>query len=274
MAPRVEQLAEGVTLYLGDCMEVLPTLPASSIDAVIADLPYGTTANKWDLVIDLPFLWNEYRRVSMRSSPVILTASQPFTSALVMSNPSEFRVEWIWQKNRGSNFATTKYMPMKEHESVLIFQRDRGPYNPIMQQRSSTSHAAIGSRIKASNTGKREGISGLSANNDIILSELRVPSSIQKFNVEVGFHPTQKPTSLMEYLIRTYTNPSDIVLDNTMGSGTTGVAAARLGRRFIGIDSEEKYFDIACKRIDAAARQSNMMFAGALSLPQAQRDPA
>lgn len=249
---RVEHLAEGVALFLGDCREVLPTLPAASVDAVIADLPYGTTSNKWDSVIEIPLLWSEYRRLTAPKSAIVLTASQPFTAQLVVSGLELFKHEWIWIKNRGSNFANTVREPMKEHESVLVFAKGKWTYNKQMQERTGSG----GDRVKynvafRSQSENYRAFEGRETNQ---LPELRVPSSWQKFNTEVGAHPTQKPVGLMEYMVRTYTDPGAIVLDNAMGSGTTGVAAARLGRRFIGIELEEKYFDVACKRVSEALR--------------------
>lgn len=239
-------------LLNGDCLDLLPTLEAGSIDMVLADLPYGTTACKWDSIIPFEPLWREYKRACKPNAAIVLTASQPFTSALVMSNPGWFRCEWIWEKNRGSNFAVTKYHPMKEHESVIVFGRGPTTYNPIPQIRDGGGASLIGKVIKASNTGKRQTMNGFVDMRDRVLPEMRVPRSIQKFNTQVGFHPTQKPVALMEYLIRTYTNEGETVLDNTMGSGTTGVACINTNRKFIGIERDPAYFEIAKRRIEGA----------------------
>ena len=237
-----------IDLRLGDCLSVLPTIPDQSVDLVLADLPYGITSNKWDSVIPLDILWQQYRRITKEVSAVVLTASQPFTSALVMSNVQEFKHEWIWIKNRGSNFANTVREPMKEHESVLVFSKGKWIYNKQMQERTGTGGDRVkyGVAFRSQSTNYRE----FEGRDHSMLPELRVPSSWQKFNTEVGYHPTQKPVPLMEYLIKTFTNADGTVLDNCMGSGSTGIAAKNLGRNFIGIEIDSNYFGIARKRID------------------------
>jgi site-specific DNA-methyltransferase (adenine-specific) len=240
-------------LHCGDCLEVMPEISTGSVDMVLCDLPYGTTACKWDSVIPFEPLWREYRRIPKQNAAIVLTASQPFTSVLVMSNPKMFRVEWIWEKNRGSNFAATKYGPMKEHESVLVFGDGSGKYNPIYEDGAEGGKNRAHYVIAPSNTGKRQAMGGfVSTITSNIDPGKRVPRSIQKFNTEVGLHPTQKPVALMEYLIKTYTNEGDTVLDNCMGSGTTGVACMRTGRNFIGIERDPQYFAIAQERINSA----------------------
>jgi site-specific DNA-methyltransferase (adenine-specific) len=237
-------------LLNGDCLLLLPNIPDKSVDMILCDLPYGTTQNKWDSVISLDTLWSEYIRVLKDAGVVVLTASQPFTSTLVLSNPKMFKHEWIWLKNRGSNFANTVREPMKEHESVLVFSKGKWTYNKQMQERTGGGKNLIGA-VQKDKGGKTNNY-GNFVSKDITLSELRVPSSWQKFNCEVGLHPTQKPLPLFEYLIRTYTNEGDIVVDNCMGSGTTGVACKNLNRDFIGIELEPEYFQIATERIRAA----------------------
>jgi site-specific DNA-methyltransferase (adenine-specific) len=244
------------TLYLGDCREVLPALQTDSVDAVIADLPYGTTSNKWDSVIEIPFLWNEYRRLTAPTSAVVLTASQPFTSQLVVSGLDMFKHEWIWIKNAGSNFANTVREPMKEHEAVLVFAKGKWIYNKQMQERTGGGASRVKTPVKFETSS--DNYSQFDRIETKLMPELRVPSSWQKFNRERGLHPTQKPVGLMEYLVKTYTDPDALVLDNAMGSGTTGVAAARHGRRFVGIEKDEKYFDIACKRIEDDMRAGGL----------------
>lgn len=236
-----------IKLWQGDCLEVMPLLSEATVDMVLVDLPYGTTSCKWDTQIPLDKLWNEYARVGKATAPFLFTASQPFTSRLVMSLPEWFRHEWVWIKNRGSNFANTVREPMKEHESVLMFSRGKWTYNKQMQERTGSGcdriKYGVAFRSQSENYGEFEG------RDHQKLPELRVPSSWQKFNTEVGFHPTQKPVALMEYLIKTYTNEGDTVLDNCMGSGTTGVACKNLNRSFIGIEKDLTYFSIAEKRI-------------------------
>lgn len=238
-------------LKQGDCLELLPLVPDGSVDMVLCDLPYGTTSNKWDAVIPFDRLWAEYRRVLRKGGIVALTASQPFTSALVMSNPKMFKHEWIWIKNRGSNFANTVREPMKEHESVLIFSDGKWTYNRQMQER--TGGGADRVKYNVAFESKSENYREFEGRAENKLPELRVPSTWQKFNCEVGHHPTQKPVALMEYLIRTYTDEGHLVLDNTMGSGTTGVACVKTGRRFIGMEMDSNYFAVAERRVSEAA---------------------
>ena len=202
----------------------------------------------------IPFepLWAQYKRIAKKNAAIVLTASQPFTSALVMSNITMFKHEWIWRKNAGSNFACLKFQPMKEHESVLVFGKSSPRYYPIKQPRASPIKAGY---TNTSNTGKREAIGGMINKGFTVTDgDFRVPSSVQLFNRERGLHPTQKPVALMEYLIRTYTNEGDTVLDNCMGSGTTGVACVNTGRNFIGMEMDAGYFEIAKNRIEAARK--------------------
>lgn len=223
-------------------------IPDKSIDMILCDLPYGTTANKWDSIIPFEPLWEQYERVIKDNGAIVLTASQPFTSALVMSNPKWFKCEWIWEKNRGSNFGAVKYIPMKEHESVLVFGKGRITYNPIMQERKGSGSERIKYKITART--KTENYAD-SLHNEIVLDtkKLRYPSSIQKFNTEVGLHPTQKPVKLFEYMIKTYSNEGETVLDNCIGSGTTAIAAINTNRNYIGFELEKEYYDIAIERI-------------------------
>jgi len=237
---------------VGDCFDLMAKLPDASVDMVLCDLPYGTTQNKWDSVLPLNLLWAEYWRVARSNAAIVLTASQPFTSALVMSQPKMFRHEWIWIKHRGSNFANTVREPMKEHESVLTFSKGKWTYNKQMQERSGGGLKAAG---KLNSRGGFASTTNYGNGNtermSAILPELRVPSSHQKFNSETGLHPTQKPVALFEYLIRTYTNEGDTVLDNTAGSGTTAIAAENAGRKWICIERDEEYAAKAMARIRA-----------------------
>lgn len=239
-----------VNLMLGDCLVRMKEIPDASVDMVLCDLPYGTTSNKWDAVIPFEPLWDAYKRVLKPNGIIALTASQPFTSALVMSNPSMFKHEWIWIKNRGSNFANTVREPMKEHEAVLIFSKGKWTYNKQMQERTGSG----GDRVKygVAFQSQSENYREFEGKAHQKLPELRVPSTWQKFNTEVGLHPTQKPLGLMEYLVKTYTNEGETVMDNCMGSGTTGVACVNLSRRFIGIEMDVGYFGVASDRINAA----------------------
>jgi len=248
-----------ISLILGDCLEKMKDIPENSIDMVLCDLPYGTTQNKWDSVLPLETLWENYLRVAKNTAAFVFTASQPFTSSLVMSNVKMFKHEWVWIKNRGSNFANTVREPFKEHESVVVFSRGKWTYNKQMQPRTGGGLDLIGKKIGVGKN-HREGLRPFKKFTEIkSLPEMRVPSSWQKFNTEVGQHPTQKPVAMMEYLIRTYTNEGDKVLDNTMGSGTTGVACVNTGRKFIGIEKDEKYFNIAKQRIEAAQKSKGLL---------------
>lgn len=238
-------------LIEGECLEVMSELPSASVDMVLCDLPYGTTACKWDAVIPFEPLWASYRRIAKTNAAIVLTASQPFTSALVMSNVRYFRHEWIWRKNAGSNFATTKWQPMKEHESVLVFGFDVPNYHMQRQVRAESGQKMIKTGVMSKASTGDDVYNGANKGYDNSKQDvtMRVPSSVQAFNRERGYHPTQKPVALMEYLIKTYTRPGQVVLDNTMGSGTTGVACINTGRRFIGIERDEAYFKVACERI-------------------------
>ena len=238
---------ENIQLMLGDCLERMKEIPDGSVDMVMADLPYGTTACKWDSVIPLDALWSEYKRVCKPDAAIVLNASQPFTSALVMSNLKGFKHEWIWRKDKAGNFASAKYAPMKIHESVLVFCHGRINYYPIKTLRDKP---IIRGNSSAKGTAKNLASSSRFSGHTRKVFTDRCPESIIPFGtVRKTIHPTQKPVALMEYLIRTYTNEGETVLDNTMGSGTTGVACVSTGRRFIGIERDETYFNIARSRI-------------------------
>ena len=243
-----------IDLMQGDCLERMKEIPDGSVDMVLTDPPYGTTACKWDSVIPFEQMWEQLKRVTKKNAAIVMTASQPFTSALVMSNAKMFKHSWVWEKNAGSNFGAMKYQPMKEHEDVLVFSAKSPTYNPQMQPRSESGRALVlaGVKSKASNGGDVYGGLNQGYDNSNQNPDLRFPRSIQRFNRERGLHPTQKPVALMEYLIKTYTNKGETILDFTMGSGTTGVAAKNLGRDFIGIELDEEYFRIAKERIKSA----------------------
>ena len=231
-------------LRLGDCLEVMKSIPDKSIDAIICDLPYGTTACKWDSVISFEPLWAQYKRIIKDNGAIVLTASQPFTSALVMSNPKWFKYQWIWDKKIPSGMSYARFQPMRQHEDVLVFCGGKTPYNAQMIKRDKP--------IKGGGMSKGE-----TTNNDKLVAlhktyEYKNPTTIIAFDkVRKGsIHPTQKPVELMEYFVKTYTNQGDTVLDNCMGSGTTGVACKNLGRKFIGIEQDSNYFEIAKNRIE------------------------
>lgn len=236
-------------VFHGDCLEVMDEIPSGIIDLILCDLPYGTTACAWDSIIPFADLWKQYERLIKPNGAIVLTASQPFTSALVMSNPKLFKYEWIYVKPKGSNFATVKWQPMKEHESILVFGR-KPQYFPIMQERSATGRSRVKTPIKETVSNGVYGKIDSGKGKFRTLSELRYPSSLQTFNRETGLHPTQKPTPLFEYLIKTYSNEGDLVLDNCAGSGTTAIACMNTNRKYICIEKEKEYYDIILKRID------------------------
>lgn len=230
------------TLYQGDCLEVLPTLAAQSVDAVICDPPYGTTACAWDSVIPLAPMWEQLKRVIKPRGAIVLFAAQPFTSALVMSNAAWFRHTWVWRKPMGTNYLNANRDPMKNHEDVIVFANGYTTYNP--QKRKSVAYRATSGSVGDFIRDKTVG--GWVTEN----SGERFPLSVIDFDqAQNSLHPTQKPLDLMRYLVRTYTNPGDTVLDFTMGSGSTGVAAIMEGRNFIGIELDARYYRIAERRI-------------------------
>jgi site-specific DNA-methyltransferase (adenine-specific) len=240
-------------LMHGDCLEMMQLIPDGSVDMVLADPPYGTTACKWDTVIPLDAMWAELKRVIKLNGAIVMTASQPFTSALVMSNPKMFKYCWVWEKTMASNFALAKKQPFKKHEDICIFYQKQPTYSPQMESgKSYTDRRSLGARNAS--VGADAGVKRIPIEN----TGTRYPSSVQKFsNGNNGnVHPTQKPVALMEYLIRTYTTEGETVLDFTMGSGSTGVACVNTGRKFIGIELDQGYFDIAKERIYGAVNQS------------------
>ena len=249
-------------LYHGDCLEVMKQIPDNSIDMVLCDLPYGMTACKWDCVIPLEDLWAAYKRICKKNAVIVLFGSMPFSAKLVTSNLKAYKHDWIWQKNSGSNFGRVKYQPMREHEQIMVFCYGTPQYNPILQERSESGKARTKypyKLIRSGNDAYLQGSLRTRTSPSDKNQDLRYPSSIQKFNRECGLHPTQKPVALCEYLIKTYTNDGMMVLDNCMGSGTTGVACLNTGRDFIGIELDEHYFEVARERIESmTAPQSSI----------------
>jgi site-specific DNA-methyltransferase (adenine-specific) len=241
--------AANCSLFLGDCLEMMKHIPDGSVDMVMCDLPYGTTACKWDSVIPLDALWAEYKRVCKPSAAIVLTTMQPFTSHLCLSNLDAFKYELIWHKTRNSHPFFANKRPLPQHENVLVFCCGQHTYNPqkIKSEKPHKIQVAIG-RTKGDEGGRKwEG--------ETKTSNERFPNSVLQISnpsLEAGLHPTQKPVALMEYLIRTYTHAGETVLDNTMGSGTTGVACVNTGRRFIGIERDAEYFRVASERISSA----------------------
>jgi site-specific DNA-methyltransferase (adenine-specific) len=230
-------------LMEGDCLQLMRELPDASVDMILCDLPYGTTQNKWDSVIPFEPLWKEYWRIC--TGAVVLTAQCPFDKVLGASALGELKYEWLWEKDKATGHLNCRKQPMKAHENILVFSKGRLPYNPQMGQGKPYSN-----KHRPGDSGNNYGAVAYSEVNN---RETRFPRSVIKFGVErKPFHPTQKPVALFEYLIRTYTNENMVVLDNCMGSGTTGVACANTGRRFIGMEMDAAYFDIACDRVEKA----------------------
>jgi site-specific DNA-methyltransferase (adenine-specific) len=230
-------------LIFDDCLNVLPTLNDNSIDMVLCDLPYGTTAASWDSIIPIEPLWEHYHRICKETAAMVFTASQPFTTLLIQSNLKNFKYEWIWEKPQGTNPLNAKIMPLKSHENILVFYRKKPTYNPQMWV--STPYSGFKSDSK--NIGEIYGkVKSVHRDNP---EGLRYPKTVLRFSQDKGLHPTQKPVELMRYLIRTYTNEGDVILDNAMGSGTTGLACALENRKFIGIENNENYYQIAKERL-------------------------
>ena len=224
----------------GDCLELMKDIPDGSVDMILTDPPYGTTACKWDSVIPFEPMWEQLKRVIKPNGAIVLTASQPFTSALVMSNPKMFKYEWIWDKKIAGNPLLAKYQPLKTHENICVFSKATHNYYPKMRKGKL--------RIKGGGRSKLLNMDMSKSFND----DYYPISIIESSNAKRGVHPTQKPVALFEYLIKTYTNEGQTVLDFTMGSGTTGVACKNLGRDFIGIELDKDYFNIAKERIEKA----------------------
>jgi site-specific DNA-methyltransferase (adenine-specific) len=235
-----------IELYNGDCLSEMDSIGDGSVDMILTDLPYGTTACKWDTIIPLDKLWKHYNRILKEDGAVVLTCQQPFTTTLAHSNIQNLRYEWIWEKPQGTNPLNAKVMPLKSHENILVFYRKKPTYNP--QIWISTPYSGFKNHDKK--IGEVYGSLG-SEHRDNPTGE-RYPKTVLKFKQEKGLHPTQKPVELMEYMIKTYTNEGETVLDSTMGSGTTGVACVRTNRNFIGIELDTDYFNIAKDRIETA----------------------
>jgi site-specific DNA-methyltransferase (adenine-specific) len=236
-----------VNLMLGDCLEKMKEIPDSSVDMILADPPYGTTACKWDSVIDLEKMWEQLKRIIKPNGAIVMTASQPFTTILINSNIKAFKYNWVWDKKKSANFQLAKYQPMKVHEDVCVFSFDTHNYYPVMTERDTVKVRTTFSKGDSTHLQKDDG-KIRSYTHKHPKSILEVSNADQRGRL----HPTQKPVALMKYLIKTYTNESETVLDFTMGSGTTGVACANLSRNFIGIEMDENYFNIAKKRIEDA----------------------
>lgn len=243
-----------IEIWHGDCLELMKNIPDGSVDLVLCDLPYGTTRNKWDICIPLEKLWQEYKRVVKKNGAIVLFAQTPFDKVLGASNLDMLKYEWIWEKSHGTGYLNAKKMPMKYHENILVFYRQLPTYNP--QWEWGTPYTSTCSQ-HSTNYGKQK--------DSVTTSDgRRYPKDVLRFGnaaTDQRMHPTQKPVALLEYLIKTYTDPGDTVLDNCMGSGSTGVACVNTNRRFIGIELDDDYFNIANQRINACVKSLILDFA-------------
>ena len=230
-------------IYNEDCLEGMKRIDDKSIDMILCDLPYGMTYNKWDTVIPLDRLWKQYKRVIKDNGAIVLTASQPFASELICSNRKLFRYEWIWEKENSTNFLNAKKNPLKKHENILVFYKKLPVYNPQMSK--GKPYTAVRKEKPSLNYYKNQKMAKTVSDGE------RYPISIIKFSRDKEkLHPTQKPVALFEYLIRTYTNEGETVLDNCIGSGTTAIACLNTNRNFIGFEKDKEYWEIANERLE------------------------
>ena len=243
------------TIYNMNCLKGMKEIADGSVDMILCDLPYGITDNEWDVRLPFEPLWEQYKRVTKNNAAIVLFSQMPFGAELIMSNKKMFRYEWILEKGHAAGFLNSHKMPLRCHENILVFYNALPTYNPQLARGKPYKRWHL-ERNGSSNYGKKKDTVTLNTDGS------RYPRDVVKFNMPTAlygkgeiFHPTQKPVALCEYLIRTYTNEGELVLDNCMGSGTTAVAAINTGRHFIGFEKEKKYFDIALKRIEGAKAQ-------------------
>ena len=246
-------MTSNIQLYQGDCLEVMKNIPDKSVDLVLTDPPYGTTACKWDSVIDLEKMWKELKRITKDSAAIVLMANQPFTSMLICSNLEMYKYNWVWKKNKSTGFLNAKKQPLRALEDICVFYTKPCVYNP----QKTTGHKPVNTFTKHTTDGEtvgrtKLGISGGGQTDRYPTNIIEIPVMNNDGSHGDKVHPTQKPVALMEYLIKTYSNEGMTVLDFCVGSGTTGVAAKNLNRNFIGIEKDEGYFKIAQKRIEKA----------------------
>lgn len=244
----------------GDCLEVMRQIPDKSVDMILCDLPYGTTACKWDSVIPFEPLWEQYERVIKDNGAIVLTASQPFTTSLIASNMKLFKYEWVWEKSRSTGFINAKNAPLKKHENVLVFSKGATANKSPRNMQYYPQGLIVSGKRKQSKYDENDilGTRPSRKNDGYVQEYTNYPTSILRFDSESKtVHPTQKPVALFEYLIKTYTNEGEVVLDNCLGSGTTAIAAINTNRQFIGIERESEYVAIAQRRIDEALAQKS-----------------
>lgn len=245
-------MTSNIQLYQGDCLEVMKNIPDKSVDLVLTDPPFGTTACKWDSVIPLEPMWKELKRIIKKNGAIVLFGAEPFSSQLRLSNLDWFKYDWIWEKSKCGSAFTSKYRPQSKHEIISVFGKGRVNYYPQMEEGEPYK------RTRKVNNGDKPNNHklGVTSESETVNTGYRYPSTVQFFQQrwrrQDQVHPTQKPVALMEYLIKTYSNEGDVVLDFCAGSGTTGVAAKNLNRDFIGIEMDEGYFKVAKERIEKA----------------------
>ena len=244
-----------INLIKGECLEQMKLIPSGSIDAIITDPPYGTTQCKWDSVIPFKPMWEQLSRIIKPNGAILLFGSEPFSSVLRMSNIKNYKYDWVWEKSKATNFLNAKKQPLRAKENILVFYKKQPTYNPQMTKGKSYNKG-----IRKKQT--KDDVYGSFNQTEVKSEGNRYPRDVLYFKTAETegktFHKTQKPVKLMEYLIKTYTNENETVLDFTMGSGTTGVACKNLGRDFIGIEMDDKYFDIAKKRIEKHTTQERL----------------
>ncbi len=240
-------------LWHGDCLELMPSLPDGSVDMILCDLPYGTTACKWDTIIPFEPLWEQYERVIKDNGAIVLTASQPFTTALIASNLKLFKYTWVWEKSKATGFLNSKKRPLVAHEDICLFYKKQPTYNPQM-----TRGDAYDKGVRKDQTD--DDVYGYFKRVQVKSEGFRYPRSVQYFKTAESegetYHKTQKPVALFEYLIRTYTNEGEVVLDNCIGSGTTAIACINTRRNFIGIEKEQEYVELARRRVEEVSEES------------------
>lgn len=248
-----------IDLRKGDCLEVMKNIPDKSIDMILCDLPYGTTACKWDTIIPFEPLWEQYNRIIKENGAIVLFGSEPFSSKLRISNLKNYKYDWVWNKKSASNSLMANKRPLKEYENIIVFCKSQTTYNPQKEERIKAWTRAGKGKNKTSNIYGTKVDLYIKKEDD----KLSFPKSILTFSLErteasrsKRVHPTQKPVELLEYLIKTYTNENETVLDNCMGSGSTGVACINTNRNFIGIELDDKYFEIAKKRIEDVSNRN------------------
>ena len=249
---------DNITLWQGDCLNLMCEISDKSVDMILCDLPYGTTQNKWDSVIPFDLLWEQYNRIIKSNGVIALFGSEPFTSKLICSNINNFKYNWIWQKNKCTGFLNAKKQPLNDNETISVFYKKQCTYNPQMTKAEKVYTRGLVIRDKEKGIQQSDNY-GEQKSFYQVDNGLRYPKRIQYFNnndTQNQLHPTQKPVALLEYLIKTYTNKNEIVLDNCMGSGSTGVACVNTDRKFIGIELDDTYFEIAKERINKAVENT------------------